>query len=365
MGDYYIFNLKRYQKKISLFVKIFLIASMIYAAYYNLWHILVADTLLLILLFLPYFLKRLEVKLPYEFELVVLFFVIVTFFLGDIKGFIIQLFFGLALGFFGFATLLILYSNSKLKTDYFFIILFAISFSVAVGLCVEMAKFYLKIYLGYEFGVYEYHYTMRSLSTLFAGAVIASFVGYFYMNDYRPMFLVKIVRKFKKKNPNLFVKQIDSPVELISLIKRGENDNLEFKETLRKNVHTGEIDKRIERSVLKTIVAFLNSAGGTLLIGVNDYGEIKGIERDGFESKDKFNLHFANLLRTYVGKEFFRFLNSELVLVEGKSVLKVECLKSNKPVFFRGGQEEFYIRTGPATIQITGKEFLDYVKENF
>ena len=145
MGDYYIFNLKRYQKKISLLVKIFLIASMIYAAYYNLWHILVADTLLLILLFLPYFLKRLEVKLPYEFELVVLVFVVATFFLGDIKGFIIQLFFGLALGFFGFATLLILYSNSKLKTDYFFIILFAISFSVAVGLCVEMAKFYLKI----------------------------------------------------------------------------------------------------------------------------------------------------------------------------------------------------------------------------
>ena len=64
------------------------------------------------------------------------------------------------------------------------------------------------------------------------------------------------------------------------LIKRGENEKIEFKSTLRINLHTKEQDKKVENSVLKTIVAFLNSEGGTLLIGVSDCGEIIGIEKD-------------------------------------------------------------------------------------
>jgi len=47
---------------------------------------------------------------------------------------------------------------------------------------------------------------------------------------------------------------------------------------------------------LKAIVAFCNSAGGELLIGVADDGSIVGIEHDGFSNEDKFQLHLRNLL---------------------------------------------------------------------
>lgn len=56
------------------------------------------------------------------------------------------------------------------------------------------------------------------------------------------------------------------------LIHRGESERLEFKSTLRWNLHTDSKDKRIEHAVLKTIAAFLNTQGGTLLIGVEDDG---------------------------------------------------------------------------------------------
>ena len=62
-------------------------------------------------------------------------------------------------------------------------------------------------------------------------------------------------------NPN------KSPEEIIELIKKGENDCLEFKSTLRINLHTGDQDKKIEHSALKTLCAMLNSNGGILLIG--------------------------------------------------------------------------------------------------
>ncbi len=66
--------------------------------------------------------------------------------------------------------------------------------------------------------------------------------------------------------------------ELLGLIARGESVKQEFKSTLRRNLRTRENDSRIEDSVLKTIAAFCNTEGGVLLIGVQDNGNILGIE---------------------------------------------------------------------------------------
>ena len=45
---------------------------------------------------------------------------------------------------------------------------------------------------------------------------------------------------------------------------------MEFKSTLRLNLHTGQTDDRMQLAVLKTLAGFLNAQGGTLLIGVAD-----------------------------------------------------------------------------------------------
>jgi predicted HTH transcriptional regulator len=77
-----------------------------------------------------------------------------------------------------------------------------------------------------------------------------------------------------------------------TLIASGEGDKIEFKASLhhpyesqppdpRKPKPTRkEIEKILRKSVTKTIAAFLNSEGGTLLIGVADSGSVLGIEPD-------------------------------------------------------------------------------------
>ncbi len=65
-----------------------------------------------------------------------------------------------------------------------------------------------------------------------------------------------------------------------TLIDRGESKVLEFKATGRKNLHTGERDQKIEFAVLKSLAGFANGYGGTLLVGVNDDGSIRGVEDD-------------------------------------------------------------------------------------
>ncbi|GAI03385.1 unnamed protein product, partial [marine sediment metagenome] len=57
----------------------------------------------------------------------------------------------------------------------------------------------------------------------------------------------------------------------------------------------------------KTIAAVSNAEGGTLLIGVNDDGEIIGLERDFTSLKgnrDEFELHLRNLINNHFGKVF-------------------------------------------------------------
>jgi len=82
--------------------------------------------------------------------------------------------------------------------------------------------------------------------------------------------------------------------EVKELIARGESKTLEFKSTLRWNVKENRKDAlQITHAVLKTIAAFLNTEGGDLIIGVNDAGEVVGIEQDQFDSNDAFMRHLG------------------------------------------------------------------------
>lgn len=154
---------------------------------------------------------------------------------------------------------------------------------------------------------------------------------------------------------------------LSQLIKQGESTYLEFKSTLRWNIRTAKKDVAIEHANLKTIAAFLNSSGGTLLIGVRDDGSIEGIETDAFSDNDKFLLHLWNLIKSYLGQEFCPFIDTKLETYGNKNVCIVRCLPANRPAFLRqtGFEEEFYIRTGPSSSKLGISDALKYISDRF
>jgi hypothetical protein len=359
-------NTAKIKTSLSVIIRIIIVISIIYSIYFNLWRILFINILLLVVIIIPTLLKKQKIEIPQEIEIILFIFVILSFFLGELRGFVIQVFFGLALGFVGFSLMLILFKNSKIKPNYLLIFAFALSFSLALGTLSELSKYYLKIYFNYNQSIADYQYAMMSLTLVLVGALLACLTGYIYMRGHNIKPLHKLVQKFKTKNPNLFIERTDSPEEVLELIKKGENEKLEFKSTLRTNLHTNEIDRKMELSCLKTITAFLNSESGTLLIGVSDSGNILGIEKDHFISNDKFNLHFTNLVKEHIGNEFLPYIHSELIQIEEKNILKVDCLKSDKPVFLRYNKlEEFYMRLGAATVQITGSKLINYINNQF
>lgn len=151
-----------------------------------------------------------------------------------------------------------------------------------------------------------------------------------------------------------------------ALIEQGESNTVEFKESFSLDVRKQTKESYIEQSSLKTIVGFLNSKGGSLLIGVSDKREILGVNREiekFHTTTDKFLLHFKNLLRSKIGESYFPFIDHRLVKLEGVHVLLVECTDSPSECFL--DRKEFYVRTNPATEKLEGREMMDYIKHHW
>jgi DNA-binding response OmpR family regulator len=149
-----------------------------------------------------------------------------------------------------------------------------------------------------------------------------------------------------------------------ALVKEGESEKLEFKSTLRCNLHTGKSDKRMENACLKTLAAYLNSGGGVLVVGVDDEGKALGLDADKFPSEDKLLLHLNTLVMNHLGGEVTRLIHESMHTLDGQRVLVVQCLRSTQPVFFRRDNEEFfYVRSGPSTQALSPSEVLAYLKD--
>ncbi len=154
---------------------------------------------------------------------------------------------------------------------------------------------------------------------------------------------------------------------VMAFARQGESATLEFKETFALNVRKDERDDDIELSALKTIVAFLNSRGGTLLIGVADSGEITGVEYEVSKcfkkGLDGYLLHFKNRLKGRIGEQFYPYVDQKLVKASGLTVLMVICEKSPRPCYL--DRKDFYVRTNPATDKLIGPTLVEYVRNHF
>ena len=161
---------------------------------------------------------------------------------------------------------------------------------------------------------------------------------------------------------------VDEPVafDLDAIIAGGEVDRVEFKATLRTNLHTGEKDARMETAVIKTIAGLLNTHGGTLIIGVADNGDPVGIDADGFANEDKMNLHLTNLVNARIGKTAWTSIHANFDDYDGARVLAVRCEKARLPAYVtEGNQQMFYIRTGAATVPLPTGQAVEYIKGRF
>ena len=170
--------------------------------------------------------------------------------------------------------------------------------------------------------------------------------------------------------------------KLQELIEKGESKKLEFKRAFsldirnyqknpdnfkKKSRESKEKQKDIETKILKTLVAFLNTEGGTLLIGVADSGEITGINDElsiYFQNNtDDLYKHFENIFEKRIGLDYLKYCDFSHVHIPGATVVSVQCEKAEDPTFL--DNKDFYIRTPASSQTINGKELVNYLRSHF
>jgi Putative DNA-binding domain/Eco57I restriction-modification methylase len=164
-----------------------------------------------------------------------------------------------------------------------------------------------------------------------------------------------------------FVKQPGDQTIAV-LIANGESATLEFKSTVRWDLRENKKNPELEKVILKTIAAFLNSEGGTLLTGVADDGTILGLQLDyqTFQknNRDGYELFLTDfLLKNNFGHDCAPFIQITFHELEGKDICRVVVKPSPRPIYVKDGQEEYlFIRANNSTRKLNLKEAVNYCK---
>lgn len=126
-------------------------------------------------------------------------------------------------------------------------------------------------------------------------------------------------------------------IEIKAIIKQGENSQVEFK----------ECQDRISHSVYETICSFLNYKGGTIFLGVNDTGEIIGVNKSNASAMVK------NLINTSNNEELFvPYANvmPELVEIDGMTIIVIQIPEGESVYQYK---HRFFDRNGDADVDVT------------
>mgnify|MGYP001346968152 CR=1 FL=1 len=161
-------------------------------------------------------------------------------------------------------------------------------------------------------------------------------------------------------------KDSEGDFELLAEMDNGKSDNLEFKPTLRINLHTGEFDQRIELSVIKTLAGFMNSNGGTLVVGVSDDESTFGVDADQFADEAAMSIHLEKIVKTRMGDNALPLIHQHFEDHQDGRVFMIRCSKSRIPIFVKDDENDFfYIRSGSSTHELRGGQKDSFVNQRF
>ena len=125
---------------------------------------------------------------------------------------------------------------------------------------------------------------------------------------------------------------------------------------------TIEFKREYVDDIKNTIIAFANCDGGTLYIGVNDDGEICGVN-----DVDDTMLRVTNAIRDAVRPDVTMFVECSNDTMEDKSVVRVTVQRGTARPYYlqkKGIRPEgVYVRQGASTVPATDTAILNMIKE--
>lgn len=125
---------------------------------------------------------------------------------------------------------------------------------------------------------------------------------------------------------------------------------------------TVELKSEIVGDICKEVIAFANTKGGTLYIGVEDDGNIVGVE-----NADNVMLQLNNMVRDSVKPDVTLFVSYEVQAVDEKQIVAVTVQKGTDRPYYLGSKglkpSGVYVRNGTSTDPATDTAIRRMIKE--
>ena len=161
--------------------------------------------------------------------------------------------------------------------------------------------------------------------------------------------------------------------QVAAIIAAGESSRVEFKSSIRWDMRENRLNEPLKFSVIKTIAAFLNTEGGTLLVGVDDDRNVVGLKGDyglfrKADSRDALENWLTTQLVEQFGKPATRHFTISFHDAAGTDVCRIEVQPSPEPVYVdekTGKPPLLYIRTGNATRALDIREIIEYSRHRW
>ena len=123
-----------------------------------------------------------------------------------------------------------------------------------------------------------------------------------------------------------------------------------------------ELKSVIVEDMKKEIVAFANSEGGTLYIGINDQGEVIGVE-----DADGVMLQASNMIRDSIKPDVMMFVNYAHEQIEQKDIIKITVQKGTDSPYYIAKKglrpEGVYVRQGASSVPASDHAIRRMIKE--
>ena len=162
--------------------------------------------------------------------------------------------------------------------------------------------------------------------------------------------------------PEEFMKQFPD-YTIRNLLSLEESKNFERKSTLKFDLKQNKVMDHITDTILKTIVAFLNTDGGTLIVGQADDKTLIGIEKDKFKNEDDASRFLKDKIKSKIGIKYLEtYISYKFHIYEEKTILIINCIKLPGEDRAFLNEDEFYIRSGPSNSKLSMKEAIEFIE---
>ena len=176
--------------------------------------------------------------------------------------------------------------------------------------------------------------------------------------------------KFLDKSKDEMIRGINdlAKVSILELIKQGESHTLEFKEIPECNTQQNQKNNDVLFPSLKAIAGFLNATGGTLFIGVDDSGKLRGIDEYLNTMKrgnnDTFEQKIRNCLRDHFEPQPIGKVNVSFEKLTEGTICRIDVQASKEPVHLNNNlNNKVYVREGNTTQPLEGRQLTDWIKQ--